>query len=66
MPRYSPELIQQTILLLQDRTDQRISEEDARQAVENISGFFQILQEWRQADITPKVSNSSSHNWEAA
>jgi predicted transcriptional regulator len=49
MAQYSPELIEQTILIFESRTGRVISEEDARQAVENISGFFQMLQEWAEA-----------------
>lgn len=50
MAQYSPELIEQTISIFESRTGRVISEEDARQAVENISGFFQVLQEWAEAE----------------
>jgi hypothetical protein len=50
MAQYSPELIEQTIAVFASRTGRVISEEDARQAVENISGFFRVLQEWAEAD----------------
>ena len=49
MTHYSPELIEQTISVFENRTGRMISEEDARQAVENISGFFRVLQEWAEA-----------------
>jgi hypothetical protein len=48
--QYSPELIEQTISLFESRTDREISKEEARQAVENISGFFRVLQEWAEAE----------------
>lgn len=50
MAQYSPKLIEQTILVFKNLTGSKTSEEDARQAVENISGFFQVLQEWAEAD----------------
>ena len=50
MSTYSPELIEQTISVFENRTSRAISEEDARQAVENISGFFRVLQEWTEAE----------------
>jgi len=50
MAHYSPELIEQTISVFENRTGRVISEEEARQAVENISGFFQVLQEWAEAE----------------
>ena len=50
MAQYSPELIQQTISVFETRTERAISEENARQAVENISGFFRVLQEWAKAE----------------
>lgn len=30
--------------------DQKFTSEDAREAVENISGFFQLLAEWQAAE----------------
>jgi hypothetical protein len=37
-----------------------ISEEEARQAVENISGFFRVLQEWAEAEDKKEVEESPS------
>ena len=50
MAQYSPELIEQTISVFKGRIGRKISKEDARQAVENISGFFQVLQDWAEAE----------------
>jgi len=50
MARYRPELIEQTISVFENRTGRLFSEEDARQMVENISGFFRVLQEWAEAE----------------
>jgi len=50
MAEYSSELIEQTISVFENRTGREISQEEARQAVENISGFFRVLQEWAEAE----------------
>jgi hypothetical protein len=50
MARISSELIEKTILVFKNQTGRKMSKEDARQAIENISGFFQVLQEWADAE----------------
>jgi hypothetical protein len=50
MAHYSPELILKTISLFESRTGTATSQEEARQSLENISGFFQVLQEWAEAE----------------
>ena len=40
------ELIDQTLAVWQPRSAQRLTREDARQIVENIAGFFQLLAGW--------------------
>jgi hypothetical protein len=50
MTQYSPKLIEKTISILECQTGSAISEEDARQAIENISGFFRVLQDWAEAE----------------
>ena len=50
MAQFSPKLIEQTIAVFKGRTGRKISKEDARQAVENISGFFQVLQDWAESE----------------
>jgi hypothetical protein len=47
------ELIARTIVVWQARSSRRISNEDARQIVENAVGFFRTLLEW---DETQRVS----------
>ncbi len=61
MARYSPELNEQTISVFESRTGRVISEEEARQAVENISGFFRVLQEWEEAERKERVEGGPSH-----
>ena len=43
-------LIDRTIGLWQPRCRRDLSREDARQIVENITGFFSILHEWSRAE----------------
>jgi hypothetical protein len=50
MAQYSPELIKLTLSVFENRTSRKISQEEIRQAVENISGFFRVLQEWAEAE----------------
>ena len=46
----SPDLIDRTLAVFQPRTQRRLTREDGRQIVENLTGFFRILQDWdRQA-----------------
>jgi hypothetical protein len=54
MAQYSPELIEQTISIFKSRTGRSYSCEEARQAVENLSGFFRVLQEWAEAEDSAK------------
>ena len=48
--REKRELIQQTLDFWQPRTPQTLTPEDARQIVENLTGFFRILLEWEHAE----------------
>jgi hypothetical protein len=50
MAQYSSELIARTISVSKIRSGKVVTEEEARQAVENICGFFQVLQEWAEAE----------------
>ena len=42
-------LIEQTHKVWQPRLQRNLTDEDARQIAENITGFFSILAEWSQA-----------------
>ncbi len=42
--------LDETIRLFQARTNRPLNKEDARQIVENMIGFFQILAEWDQQE----------------
>jgi len=44
----SNEILEETRCLWQQRTEQPVSEEDARRMVGNVVAFFQLLDEWDQ------------------
>lgn len=44
-------LIDRTIKTWQERVDRDFNREEARQIVENATGFFSILDEWAQVDL---------------
>jgi hypothetical protein len=52
------DLINRTVVLWQSRGRRTLSHEDARQIVENITGFFSVLHEWSRAE-TLAVANDS-------
>ena len=47
------ELTEQTITVWQPRTPRRLSNEDAREIAENLSGFFAVLAEWSRNEGCP-------------
>lgn len=42
--------LDRTIELFQTRTDRTLTREDAREMIENVTGFFRILGEWNRAE----------------
>jgi hypothetical protein len=61
-------LIEQTRRLWRSRLGRDVSGEDARQIVENVTGFFAVLAEWSHAQRRAANDNkapSKSHDWEA-
>jgi hypothetical protein len=42
-------LLDDTIQFWQGHVPCRVTQEDARQAIENINGFFEILEQWATA-----------------
>lgn len=44
------DLIDQTIEVWQRRAHRQLTREDGREIIENMTGFFKILQEWRRAE----------------
>jgi len=53
-------LIDRTIELWRQRLQHDLSREDARQIVKNVTGFFTILAEWSQAEMTVSETPASS------
>ena len=44
------DFIDETLKLWQPRTPQQLNHEDARQIIENVTGFFNVLLEWEKAE----------------
>jgi hypothetical protein len=44
------DFIDQTIAIWQTRTERRLTREDGREIIENITGFFTILDEWERKE----------------
>jgi hypothetical protein len=51
-------LINRTIGLWQSRGRRTLSHEDARQIVENVTGFFSILHEWSRAEAVAAANDN--------
>ena len=54
------DLIDRTLETWQQRVDHPLTRDDARQIIENVSGFFSILAEWAKAD-TPNDHAFGAH-----
>lgn len=50
-------LIDRTIELWQPRLRRELNPEDARQIVENVTGFFSILAEWSRGEATTPAND---------
>ncbi len=46
------DFIDQTIGIWQKRTERKLTREDGREIIENITGFFTILQDWERKERT--------------
>jgi hypothetical protein len=51
-------LIHRTRRVWQPRTGRNITEEDARQIVENVTGFFAILAGWSRAELSAPANDT--------
>ena len=51
-------LINRTIGLWQARGGRTLSHEDARQIVENVTGFFSILHKWSRAEVVAAANDT--------
>ncbi len=50
-------LIDRAIETWQPRLDRNLSREDARQIVENVTGFFSTLAEWSRAELAEPAND---------
>jgi hypothetical protein len=53
------DFIDQTIAIWQPRTKRQLTREDGREIIENMTGFFRILQEWDRIDRAKKDTDKS-------
>jgi hypothetical protein len=53
-------LIDQTIALWQTRLRRDLSREDARQIVENVTGFFSVLAEWSRVEMPVPANDNTA------
>jgi len=57
--RFSNELVEDARKVFQEETGRALTAEDARQMLENLTGFFMVLHEWDRAQ-TKRDSDSAS------
>jgi hypothetical protein len=50
MAQANTDFIEQTVTFWQPRTSRKLTREDGRQIVENVTAFFRILFEWEAAE----------------
>ena len=53
---HKDKLIQQTLELWQPRTSRQLTEEDARQMIDNAVGVFRLLLKWHQEELMTETS----------
>jgi hypothetical protein len=51
-------LIDRTRTVWQSRIGRNLTDEDVRQIVENVSGFFKILRDWSRVEIPPPANEA--------
>lgn len=54
------DLLDQTIAVWQPYSDRPLSREDARQIVENVTGFFSVLKDWMSTELSESRPPPSS------
>jgi hypothetical protein len=58
-PASNDNLIEKTRRLWRSRLGQDVSRDDARQIVENVTGFFSVLADWSHAERCPANENNA-------
>ncbi len=51
-------LIDRTRQVWKARTERDVTDEDARQILENVTGFFALLAEWARAELPAPANNT--------
>tara|TARA_B100000378_G_scaffold271529_1_gene262153 strand:+ start:1270 stop:1548 length:279 start_codon:yes stop_codon:yes gene_type:complete len=57
--RFSDELVEKARNVFQKRTSRKLTSEDARQILENLTGYFRVLHEWDRKQRTPKSEGAA-------
>ena len=57
MTTIDPEFLDKTVAFWQPRTSRKLTREDARQMIENVTGFFKVLAEW---DAKARIAQAAS------
>ena len=52
------DLFDRTSEVWQPRIGRNLTDEDARQIAENVTGFFAILAEWSRAEVPPPTNDT--------
>lgn len=55
-----PELTDRVLKILETRSSRKLTVEDAREVIENLKGFFQILMEWYDAEKSKEEGTNES------
>jgi hypothetical protein len=61
MKKSEDNLIDRTLEVWQPRNGQRLSDEDARAILENVTGFFTLLSEWETNEQQKKSGQDDSY-----
>ena len=59
MRKIQKQLIDRTLEFWQSRNSHTLTREDAREIIENVTGFFRILQQWEVADQSTATDKDS-------
>ena len=61
MKKSDDNLIERTLEVWQPRNGQRLSDEDARAILENVTGFFTLLSEWETNEQQNRSGQDDSY-----
>ncbi len=60
--RFSNELVEDARQVFQEETGRKLTAEDARQMLENLTGFFTVLHEWDRAQAKRKAAGGDRNS----